>query len=167
MLVGAVDPEQSLHRLCAIFVLCPINIRKLEKTLELFDEAGLWIVGEDQMGNDLLPAFQHLRCEAETTIQSPSLLRADLMQPLTNIEGPLKMPAYHAVGESVVIHVMVILIWSNHLVNSVSTVFMFNPFTPKQGRFEDHGRTDGTHEFLITRDTKILPNGICDIGSVV
>src|SRR6516225_3317846 len=78
------------------------------------------------------------------------------------------VPARHHIGEGVVIHVLVVLVWPYHVADVPLIICLHHRAgRPKSGRFQQDLRAGAKEESVISSEAPILPHRIGAVGADV
>jgi hypothetical protein len=84
------------------------------------------------------------------------------------LEPAADVPARHHIGEGVVIHVLVVLVWPYHVADVPLIICLHHRAgRPKSGRFQQDLRAGAKEESVISSEAPILPHRIGDVGADV
>ncbi len=108
--------------------------------------------------------IQALLIQADLLSQFLRFAGSTGLEPVQNIDGALDVPTGHVVGKGIIVDVLMPFIGADHIVDLVisSLYIIFDAAGPECSRAQHYLCTIVTHEFVIARDTPVLPIGICD-----
>ena len=164
------SPDYDVYRRREVRISLEIQPLQQIEPSKLFIKAGRRIQRDRDAGDCVSPILQLVIVKCQLV---PELFRGMAGPARTQFSSTVSsarpnIPTRHDVGKRVVVHVLVILIRSNHVANMSFPVWLSGcPGSPEPARLQKNLGASAKKKGIIASGAPILPNGIGDVGADV